>query len=339
MRSLFLDALRCNNTSRAPVWLMRQAGRYMPEYRKIRETRSFLKMCKEPEIAAEVTLLPIKAFGMDAAIIFSDILVIPDALNVGLKFDEGKGPIIERPIASPEDAAKLVKPDLKEALGYVYQAIRYVLPELDVPLIGFAGAPFTVASYMIEGGASHDLKKTKRWMVQDPASFHALLDLITECTIEYLNHQIDAGVHALQIFDSWANVLDTRHFREFSLNYLRKIVLGLKDPKIPAILFCRGSSVFLEDLLEAKPACISLDWNIDLSKARGKVGQNTALQGNLDPDILYAPLQAVKKETERALLAMRNDRGYIFNLGHGIKPDVPVDAVKALVDTVKNFAA
>lgn len=337
MRPLFLDALDCNNSSRAPIWLMRQAGRYMPEYRKIRERHTFLEMCKRPEIARDVTLLPIKAFDMDAAILFSDILVIPDALNVGLRFDEGRGPVIERPLTCSKDVETLVRPDIKEALQFVFDAIRCTLPELHVPLIGFAGAPFTVASYMIEGGSSRDLKKTKLWMLQDQESFHTLLDFIADCTIEYLNLQIEAGVHAVQLFDSWANVLDNYHFKEFSLRYLKKIIANLKTD-VPTILFCRGSSVFIENLLEAKPSCISLDWNIDLSCARGVVPNNIALQGNLDPDILYAPKGVIRESAKRHLLAMRNDRGYIFNLGHGIKPDIPFDSVKTLVETVQEFS-
>jgi uroporphyrinogen decarboxylase len=338
MKTLFLDALHSRNSSRPPVWLMRQAGRYLPEYRKIREKHAFLQMCHRPEIAAEVTLLPIKIFEMDAAILFSDILVIPEALGVGLRFDEGKGPIIERPLNLADDVNSLPKIDVNESLEFVSKAIKYVLPQLDVPLIGFCGAPFTVASYMIEGGSSPDLKKTKKWMLRDPESFHDLLSRITECTIDYLNLQIESGIHAIQIFDSWANALGHSQFRESSLRYLKKIIESLKNPQIPVIIFCRGSSVFLQDLLEAKPQGISLDWNIDISRARAYVPQNIALQGNLDPDILYAPLQRVKSETERMLHSMKKDKGYIFNLGHGVKPDIPVEAVKTLVDTIKSFS-
>lgn len=337
MKTLFLDALQCRNASRPPVWLMRQAGRYLPEYRLIREKYSFLEMCHQPEIAAEVTLLPINTFGMDAAILFSDILVIPEALGRGLHFSEGKGPIIDRPIVSVDDIASLPKPNVKEALGYVAEAIRYVLPDLKIPLIGFSGAPFTVASYMIEGGSSPDLKKTKQWMLRDPESFHRLLSHIADCTIDYLNLQIDAGVHAIQIFDSWANALGYHQFHEFSLKYLKKLIRGLKNSDIPVILFCRGSSVFVRDLIEAAPQGISLDWNVDITKVRSYVPDTIALQGNLDPDILYAPSEVIKKEVERLLVGMRKEKGYIFNLGHGIKPDMPVEAVRTLVDTIKNF--
>jgi len=337
MKTLFLDALECSNKSRPPVWLMRQAGRYLPEYRKIREKHSFIEMCHQPEIAAEVTQLPINIFGMDAAILFSDILVIPEALGVGLHFHEGKGPVIERPIESVDDITALPKPNVKETLGYVAKAIQYVGPELNIPLIGFCGAPFTVASYMIEGGTSRDLKKTKQWMLRDPHSFHNLLSHIADCTIDYLNMQIDAGVHAIQIFDSWANALGYYQFHEFSLQYLKKIIKGLKNKDIPVILFCRGSSVFVKDLVAAEPQGISLDWNVDIAKVRSYVPETIALQGNLDPDILYASLETIKKEVGRLLYGMRKDKGYIFNLGHGIKPDMPVEAVRTLVDTIKNF--
>lgn len=337
MHTLFLDALHCCNLERPPVWLMRQAGRYMPEYRKIREKHSFLEMCHQPEIAAQVTLLPIQKFGMDAAILFSDILVIPEALGLGLDFEAGHGPVFERPLNNADDIQRLPRPNIREALGYVGEAIRHVSAELTVPLIGFCGAPFTLASYMIEGKSSHDLKKTKQWMLRDPKSFHHLLTYLSECAIEYLNMQIDSGVNAIQIFDSWANTLGNSHFREFSLSYMTRIIAGLKNPQIPVILFCRGSSVFLNDLMEANPRGISLDWNIDLAKARTLIPDNIALQGNMDPDVLYAPLDIVKTETQRLLNIMKNDKGYIFNLGHGVKPDVPVAAVQTLVETIKSY--
>lgn len=337
MNTLLLDALSCKNKSRPPVWLMRQAGRYMPEYRAIREKYTFLEMCQNPEVAAEITLLPIRAFGMDAAILFSDILVIPEALGLGLHISEGEGPILEQRVTNAQDIAALPKVNIDEKLDYVSQAIRLVLPELKVPLIGFCGAPFTVASYMIEGGSSKDLKKTKQWMVRDPESFQTLLSYITKCTIDYLNLQIRSGVHAIQIFDSWANVLGPSHFREFSVRYLKKIIESLDNLEIPVILFCRGSSVFIKELLEINARGISVDWNGDLGSIRKMVTNKIALQGNLDPDILYATNNVIKEEVERMLKGMHGDPGYIFNLGHGIKPDVPVDAVKTLVETVKNY--
>lgn len=335
MNDLVLQALSCKNRARAPVWIMRQAGRYLPEYRAIRAKHSFLEMCHTPELAAEVTMLPINLLGMDAAILFSDILVIPEALGVGLRFDDGVGPIIERPLRSAADVEALPRPHIPEALDYVAKAIKLLRSQLKVPLLGFSGAPFTVASYMIEGGSSRDLKRIKQWMLRDPKSFHQLLNHITDCTVAYLNMQVEAGAQALQVFDSWANFLGNAQFREFSLHYLQRILKGIKDPSIPVILFCRGSSVFAEQLAEIAPAAISVDWNGDITKIRSVIPSKIALQGNLDPDILYASHDVIAKEVKKILNGMQGDPGYIFNLGHGIHPDVPVDAVKVLVDTVQ----
>lgn len=335
---LLLDALKCENSrGRPPVWLMRQAGRYMPEYRKIREKHSFLEMCHSPELAAKVTLLPVDRFGMDAAILFSDILVIPEALDMGLYFDEGRGPIFDRPLEKASDIERLPNIDVGDRLSFVKEAIALIKKECTVPLIGFAGAPFTVASYMIEGGSNKALKKTKKWMFDDPASFHCLLDRIAETTIDYLNMQIDAGVDALQLFESWASYLSFSHFKEFSLRYLEKISGSLKKRDLPLILFCRGSSAFAGLLASIRPCALSIDWNADLEELRKSFPPPLALQGNLDPDILCAPHAVIRKEVLKLLGAMRGDPGYIFNLGHGITPDVPPDAVQLLVDTVKYY--
>lgn len=308
----------------------------MPEYRALRAKYSFLEMCHQPELVAEVTQQPIRAFGMDAAILFSDILVIPEALKVGLRFDEGAGPVIERPVTSPCDVAALPKVDLREALDYVVQGIRQVLQTLNVPLIGFCGAPFTLASYMIEGRTSRDLRKTKQWMLRDPTSFHALLDRLADDAIAYLEMQAEAGVEAVQIFDSWAGVLGHAQFCEFSLAYLKKIVDRVKL-KVPVILFCKGASVFAPDLVLANPSAISIDWNARLSNLRPIIPFSIALQGNLDPDLLYAPLPHLRREVKALMDSMKGDPGYIFNLGHGITPEVPVEAVKELVDCVKGY--
>lgn len=334
MNMLLLDALKCKNKSRPPIWLMRQAGRYMPEYRALRAKHTFLEMCHHPELIAEVTQLPLRTFGLDAAILFSDILVIPEALGVGLRFDEGIGPIIERPLRDKQGVEQLPKTSMKDHLSYVTEGIKLLLPELKVPLIGFSGAPFTLASYMIEGGGSRDLRKTKQWMVRDPESFHQLLSKLADCVIEYLNMQIDAGVQALQLFDSWAHFLSHDHFDEFSAAYMQKILKGIK-PNVPVIVFCRGSSIFAEQLAAIKPAAVSLDWQCDLAKVRQKLGPQICLQGNLDPDILYAPESVIRKEANALLRKMKGDPGFIFNLGHGMNPDMSPDAVKALVDAVK----
>lgn len=331
-----LLALRCKNEGRPPLWVMRQAGRYLPEYRKLREKHAFLEMCHRPELAAEVTLLPLKTLDFDAAILFSDILVIAEALGVGLRFEESKGPIIERPLSTAKDVAALSIPNIDEKLRYVSEAIKLVLPQLQVPLIGFCGAPFTVASYMIEGGSSRDMKKTKQWLLRDPKSFHQLLDVITTCSIAYLRMQMASGVAAVQIFDSWANVLGHAQFREFSLAYLEKLVKVVKGSGVPVILFCKGSSVWASQLAEISPSGISVDWQADLSHVRKVVPRSIALQGNLDPDILYAGNDKIRAETKRLLQSMKGDAGYVFNLGHGIHPDTPVEAVKTLIEIVRN---
>jgi uroporphyrinogen decarboxylase len=332
---LLLKALSCSNTGRPPVWLMRQAGRYMPEYRALRAKYSFLEMCHNPELVLEITKLPLDAFGMDAAILFSDILVIPEALGLGLRFEDQIGPILERPLRTPADIDALPQINVYNDLSYVEQAIRLMKPELDVPLLGFAGAPFTVASYMIEGGSSKALKATKQWMLRDPISFHRLLNKIADDTIAYLEMQIKAGVDAVQLFDSWAHVLGHVQFREFSLAYMKRIVDSLQHLNTPIILYCRGSSVFANQLAEANPAAISLDWNADITQMRPAISSKIALQGNIDPDLLYAPHHVVRKEVQRLVNGMRGDKGFVLNLGHGIHPDTPVDAVRSLIDCVK----
>lgn len=335
MRSLFLEALACRNTGRPPIWLMRQAGRYMPEYRALRAKHSFMEMCKTPELAMEVTQLPIRAFGFDAAILFSDILVVAEALGVGVQFVESRGPVIERPVRTAQDIASLPQVTAKETLSYVAQAIRLLKPALHVPLIGFCGAPFTVASYMVEGGSSRTLLQTKKWLLTDPRNFHLLMQRITDLTLEYLQLQIAAGVDAIQIFDSWANFLAFPQFEEFSQAYICQLLAGIKSSGIPAIVFSKGSAAFAHALAQLSPSAISMDWNCHLASLRRSIPHPIALQGNLDPDILYAPSAMIKKEASRLLKSMHGDKGYIFNLGHGILPDVPVDAVKVLVETVK----
>lgn len=338
MNDKLLKALRCENKGRPPVWLMRQAGRYMPEYRAIRQKSSFLDMVHHPEIAAEVTMLPVDILGVDAAILFSDILTIPEALGVGLHFDDGVGPIIDRPLSTAADVDNLPDINIDETLGFVGQAIRLLRPQLKVPLMGFCGGPFTLASYMIEGRSSRDLRKTKQWMLKDPKSFHKLLTKLADMTVDYLKLQIDAGAQALQIFDSWAHVLGHGHFIEFSLSYLQRILQRLGDRTVPVILFCRGSSVFAPLLAEIGPDAISLDWNADIYSVRKSLSPRIALQGNLDPDVLYAPQEVVRKEVRQLLKRMDGDPGYVFNLGHGILPDIPLDNVKVLVETVLESA-
>ncbi len=332
-----LLALQGENTGRPPVWLMRQAGRYMPEYRAIRARHSFLDMCHQPELIVEVTQLPIRAFGMDAAILFSDILVLPEVFDIGLSFDEGVGPVINKPLRTEKDIDHLPRVDIQDRLSYVASGIKMLQTQLEVPLIGFCGAPFTIASYMIEGGVSRDLIKTKQWMLTHPDSFHKLLGKIAESTRDYIELQIQAGVDAIQIFDSWANYLSWGQFIEFSYEYIKDLIEGLKKHSIPTIVYCRGSSVFASKLVEAAPRAISLDWNCDLASMRKVIPFHIALQGNLDPDILYAPRHKIEQEVAQLLNQMHGDPAFIFNLGHGIKPNTPYDGVKALVETVKSL--
>lgn len=335
MDDLFLQALQgCNVSGRPPVWLMRQAGRHLASYRALRKRYSFLQMCHEPELIAQVTLLPIDAYQMDAAILFSDILVIAEAMGLGLRFEDQVGPLIERPITTRQDVETLPLPDMTK-LHFVAQGIQQLKSQLQVPLIGFCGAPFTVASYLIEGKTSRDLKKTKRWMFQDPDSFHALLKVIADWSIAYLLMQVKAGVNAIQLFDSWANSLAHHQFREFSLAYLNYLLAGIKQTHIPVILFCRGSSVFAPQLAELRPHGIGLDWNCQMAQMRRLIPCPTALQGNLDPDILYSPPSRLEAEVQRLLDDMKGDPAFILNLGHGVAPDVSEEAVRRLVECVK----
>lgn len=335
MHDLFLNALQGRNLSGPPVWLMRQAGRHLVSYRALRQRYSFLEMCHEPDLIRQVTLLPLEAYEMDAAILFSDILVVPEAMGVGLRFEDKVGPLIDRPLHSQQDVDHLPLATDISSLQFVAKGIRQLKTQLKVPLIGFCGAPYTLASYMIEGKSSRDLKKTKRWMLQDPKSFHALLEKIADWSIAYLLLQIEAGVDAIQIFDSWANTLAHHQFREFSLHYLQRILQGIRHTGIPTILFCRGSSVFAPQLAELKSAGIGLDWNCQMAHMRRLIPAPMALQGNLDPDILYAPLPRLETEVQRLLDEMEEDPGFIFNLGHGVSPDVSEEAVRTLVNCVK----
>ena len=334
MNDRLLRALAGRNYDRPPVWLMRQAGRYLPEYRAIRATRSFMEMVHTPELLAEVTQQPLRRFDLDAAIIFSDILLVADALGGRLRFEEGRGPILENPVRTAEAVQNLPEVDVQKTFHFLAQGIEQVLPHLNVPLIGFCGAAFTVASYMVEGGSNRELETTKRWMRADPQSFHKLLKAITKVSIEYLRMQVKAGVAALQIFDTWAGTLSYRHFREFALPYIDAMVCGVADLGVPVIIYCRGSSLLAKDLAEAVPAAISLDWNGNLPAIRREVGPAICLQGNLDPHALFAPKEVVRKEVGELLKSMQGDPGYIFNLGHGILPGTPIESVEALVDCV-----
>lgn len=334
MNDLLLKALRCQNDSRPPVWLMRQAGRYMPEYRELRTKHALIDMFHNPELIAEVTKMPIDMIGVDAAILFSDILLVVEALGKNLRFEEGRGPIISDPVTGPADVEDLPEPDPVRGFYGVAEGIKLLKKDLDVPLIGFAGAPFTIASYLVEGGSSKDFKKTRTWMWSDPECFHRLLQKTTDAIIASLKLQIEAGVQAIQLFDSWAHVLSYYDFHQVAVPYYEQIMAEI-DPEIPVILFCRGSSVFYRELAALQPAAISLDWNCDIGLIRHIVPDTVAIQGNMDPHLLYAPEKVIRERVNMILDAMDQQPGFIFNLGHGIFPDVTVSAVRTVVETIK----
>lgn len=322
----FLDALHGKNKGRPPVWIMRQAGRYLPEYRKMRAAHSFLDMVRNPEIAAEVTQLPLRRYPLDAAILFSDILVISEALGCPVEFHEGVGPVFPEPIRSVRQVEEM-QADLS-SISYVFDAVRVLLPDLQVPLLGFAGAPFTVASYMTGGK-----KEAKLWMLRDPATFHNLLDKITAATVGYLLEQAVAGVAAVQLFESWASELSYPQFEEFSAPYLTKIVSAVSK-KVPVIVFGRGMGGFIDPLQKIGAQGLSLDWGVSLSNVRKQVGPKLVLQGNLDPHTLYSDSATIEQETKKMLKEMKGDPAYIANLGHGVFPDVSPEAVGAFIEAV-----
>lgn len=336
--SLFIDAAFSRQTERPPVWMMRQAGRFMPEYWEIKNKYSFLEMCKTPEIAADVTMLPVDLLGIDAAILFCDILVTGEAMGGDLSFTQGVGPKFANPIKNEKDIDNL-NVEVMDELQYVADAIKVIQQRLNgsIPLIGFAGAPFTVMSYLIEGGSSKDFKLTKLFIHNQPVLAHKLLSKIAAVTIDYLNLQIAAGVNAVQLFDSWALSLCWDDYKEFSHNYNAEIISKLNRKDIPVISFCKGSSVFAPLMAEAKPDVISIDWNADLKDIKDRIPSNIAVQGNLDPHILYADKHVIKERIHRLFERMRGENGFIFNLGHGIMPDIPFDNVKYAIDVVKEF--
>jgi len=336
--SLFIRAALSQQTERPPVWMMRQAGRFMPEYWEIKNKYSFLEMCKTPEIAADVTMLPVSLLGVDAAILFSDILVTPEAMGGDLSFKEGVGPRFSNPVRDKVDAEAL-ETDVIDKLQYVAEAIREIQSRLNgsIPLIGFAGAPFTILSYLIEGGSSKDFKKTKYLLHNDPDLAHFILSKITKVTIDYLNMQIDAGVNALQLFDSWAQTLSWDDYKEFSHQYNKEIISKLNRKNVPVISFAKGSSVFYPLMAETNPDVISIDWNANLRNLKDALPAGIAVQGNLDPYIFYADKPVIKKRIEQLFESMRGVNGYIFNLGHGIMPDFSFDKVKYAVDLIKEF--
>ena len=337
--SLFIRAANSESTERPPVWMMRQAGRFMKEYWDIKNKYSFLEMCKTPELAADVTMLPVDLLGIDAAILFSDILVTGEAMGGDLSFNQGVGPKFANPVRTQDDVDRL-QTGVNDKLQYVADAIKVIQQRLDnrIPLIGFAGAPFTVMSYLVEGGSSKDFKLTKLMLHNQPELAHQLLSKIAEVTTDYLNLQIAAGVNAVQIFDSWAQALAWDDYKEFSHQYITRIISGLNRKDIPVISFCKGSSVFAPLMAEANPDVISIDWNVDLLDIKKRLPEGIAVQGNLDPFVLYADKKVIKDRIHRLFDRMKGEKGFIFNLGHGIMPDIPFDNVKYAIEVVKDYS-
>jgi uroporphyrinogen decarboxylase len=335
-----LRACRREPVDRTPVWLMRQAGRYMAEYRRLRETHTILEIIKTPELAAEVTLQPINAFDMDAAIIFADILPPLEAMGLSLEFIRGEGPVIHNPLRIDADVAALSVPDPRESLGFTMEAIRLVRRELAgrVPLIGFSGAPFTLASYAIEGGATRSFVLTKSLLYNQPHTWHDLMDKLAGMVGDYLVAQAEAGAQVLQLFDSWAGALSPDDYRRYVLPYSRRVIQTAASSGVPVIHFGTGTSGMLELIKEAGGDVIGVDWRIDLADAWRRLGDGVAIQGNLDPVALFAPLPELKAHVGRILAQAGGRPGHIFNLGHGILPGTPVEHVAALVDMVHELS-
>lgn len=340
-----LRALSRQPVDVTPVWLMRQAGRYLPEYRATRaRAGSFMRLCQTPELACEVTLQPLARFPLDAAILFSDILTVPDAMGLGLSFSDGEGPQFACPVRSVANIEQLGVPDPEMELRYVMDAVRLIRRELNgqVPLIGFAGSPWTLATYMVEGGSSKDYARIKGLLYDQPAALHRLLEIVTESVIAYLNAQSAAGAQVLMVFDTWGGILTPRAYREFSLTYLARIMAGLNrevaSQSVPVILFTKGGGAWLEAIAATGCDAVGVDWTMDLSEARRRVGDRAALQGNLDPAALYAAPERLCELVAQTLADFGPGTGHIFNLGHGIQPGVDPDRVRTLVDAVHELS-
>ncbi len=334
---LFLRACKKEPVERTPIWIMRQAGRYLPEYRAVREKADFLTMCKTPELAAEVTIQPVDIIGVDAAIIFSDILVIPEAMGLVLEMHEGKGPIFHNPVRDETGAKALMKIDPEKDLKYVMDAVKLTKKELDgrVPLIGFSGSPWTLLTYMVEGKGSKNFAHVKRLIYNNPGLAHRILEQITDAVAEYLSAKIEAGVDAVQIFDTWGGILSQHDFKEFSLSYIEKVISKINRQKEPVIVFAKGVHFNLQDLAGCGADVLGLDWTMDIGEVRRTIGDRVALQGNLDPTVLFAEKEVVRSEAKRVLESYGNGSGHIFNLGHGILPNMDPEKAKALVQFVK----
>lgn len=341
----FLRALMRQPVDTTPVWIMRQAGRYLPEYREIRaKAGSFMDLCRSPELACEVTLQPLRRFDLDAAILFSDILTIPDAMGLGLYFEEGEGPRFKHPVQNKADIQKLVVPDVDAELGYVMDAVRTIRRELDgkVPLIGFSGSPWTLATYMVEGGSSKDFAKTKGLLYGEATTLHYLLTVLADSVAAYLNAQIAAGAQAVMIFDTWGGSLTADTYQAFSLDYMQRTLEQLnresEGRKVPVVLFTKGGGPWLEKMAATGCDALGIDWTQNISEARQRVGDKVALQGNLDPGVLYGSADCIEQQVRQVLESFGPHPGHVFNLGHGIHQHVNPDNVKILVDSVHDIS-
>ena len=341
----FLKALMRQHTDYTPVWMMRQAGRYLPEYRESRKTAgSFLQLCKNPSFATEVTMQPLDRYPLlDASILFSDILTVPDAMGLGLYFEEGEGPKFERTLREEADILKLTVPDMAK-LHYVFDAVSQIRKTLDgrVPLIGFSGSPWTLATYMVEGKGGTDFLTIKKMAYARPDLLHHILETTAQTVIQYLNAQIAAGAQAVMIFDSWGGALSHNAYKEFSLNYMQKIVAGLtknnEGRKVPSVVFTKGGSLWLEAQAEIGADALGLDWTVDIGEARKRVGDTVALQGNLDPAILLSTSAAIEKEVANILASYGHGNGHVFNLGHGITQWTPPENAAAMLAAVREHS-
>lgn len=343
----FLRALKREKTDYTPLWLMRQAGRYLPEYRATRaEAGSFMKLAMSPKLACDVTLQPVERFNLDAAILFSDILTVPDAMGLGLSFVAGEGPKFAHPVNNEEQARKLFVPDPNIELAYVMDAVREIRGALDnrVPLIGFSGSPFTLACYMVEGGSSADYRTVKTMMYRNPELLHHILDINAKAVTQYLNAQIQAGAQAVMIFDTWGGMLANKAFEEFSLRYTKQVIDGLikenDGEKVPSVVFTKGCAPWIAQIADIGADAMGLDWSVSLAEARRLTADKVALQGNLDPLVLFSDEEAIRREARRVMddFGPVGNGGHVFNLGHGIHKDTPPENVAILVDEVHNYS-
>ena len=341
----YLKALLREPVDMTPVWMMRQAGRYLPEYKATRaQAGDFMSLCRNADLACEVTLQPLRRYALDAAILFSDILTIPDAMGLGLSFGAGEGPKFARPIEDKIQVDNLPIPDPEGELQYVMNAVRTIRRELkgEVPLIGFSGSPWTLATYMVEGSSGKAFTNIKTMMYADPQLLHALLDKLADSVILYLNAQIKAGAQAVMVFDTWGGVLAHEEYKTFSLQYMQKIVEGLirenEGRKVPVTLFTKGGGLWLEAIADTGCDAVGLDWTVDIREAKKRVGHKVALQGNMDPSVLYAPAARIEQEVKNILAGFGEGSGHVFNLGHGIHQDVPTESPKVFVNAIHEFS-